>query len=200
MQHNPEIFYNSSCSDVRFDDYLLLGGGTDINPELYGEKNYGYCQSPNIIRDSRNMQAIEDYTDMGKPVIGICRGLQILDVFNGGKLIQHTVGHSSLVPVKLMGLDRKVLEVIDNCRSCHHQVVNPNETNGEIIGYSKYKYNAVLEGGVIEHRSVVPQIVYWPTQKHLAVQFHPEWQGELHPMNVYLRGLIKELLGLENVL
>jgi gamma-glutamyl-gamma-aminobutyrate hydrolase PuuD len=199
MKHNPGIFYDSSCQDVEFDDYLLLGGGTDINPIMYGQKSFGYCQSPDNRRDARNLSAIKRYTIEGKPVIGICRGLQILDAYNGGELIQHSVGHSSLVPVFVQEDGRLPDTLIDNCRSCHHQVVDHTKTTGNILGYSNYQYRAFFPD-TTKWLGMLPQIVYWPDRKHLGVQFHPEWHGENHSMNVYLRSLIKEFFDLENVL
>ena len=204
MKHNQEIFYGSSCNDVAFDDYLLLGGGTDIAPSLYGDTNFGLSQSPDKRRDARNMSDIADYVRRGVPIFGICRGLQIMDAAFGGKLIQHTVGHPYGVTVRTDSVkgDESYATTIDGCRNCHHQVVDLEHTKGELIGWSHYQFKAFhgLDSSHVEIYTVVPQIVYWPEKKALAVQFHPEWQGESHKMNIYLRGLIKELLGLENVL
>lgn len=195
MKHNPETFYNSSCRDVAFDDYLLLGGGSDISPKLYGQKNHGLSQGASHDRDKRNLSDINRYVEMGKPIFGICRGLQIMDAAFGGELIQHTVGHSSLVSINIEGQ-----KVYDNCRSCHHQMSDVNSTQGDLIGWSEYPVKCFFDDKEPEMRNLVPQIIYWPDKKALAVQFHPEWQGESHSMNNYLRGLIKDLLGLENVL
>lgn len=202
MKHSPSIFYRASCTDVKFDDYLLLGGGTDINPEIYGQENFGFCQSPHDARDTRNIEAINKYVEMGKPIFGICRGMQLLDAVFGGQLIQHTVGHPNGVTV-LVSEDARLPETsIDNCRNCHHQVVDIHKTKGMVIGNSIYTYKAYfgLDSRQVQLRDVVPQIIYWPDKKALAVQFHPEWHHANHAMNGYLRGLIKELLGLENVL
>ena len=202
MQHNPNIFYQSSCTDRTFDNYLLLGGGTDINPNIYEEEDFGYCQSPDIKRDTRNIIAINKAVAEGKPIFGICRGMQLLDAVFGGKLIQHTVGHPRGVTV-WVSEDKRLPETsINNCSNCHHQVVNHIYTKGKIIGWSTYEYRAYfgVDSNDVKSQSFVPQIIYWPEKKALAVQFHPEWHKPSHPMNVYLRGLIKETLGLENVL
>lgn len=203
MRHNPSIFYDSSCTDVAFNDYLLLGGGTDISPNIYGQEDFGFCQRPDTYRDKHNIAAINKYVEMGKPIFGICRGFQLLDAVFGGQLIQHTVGHSSLVPVEVLTeVDGNHATGFDNCRSCHHQVVDSDHTKGKMIGWSDYYYKAYfgLSDEDTRERYIVPQVIYWPKKKALAVQFHPEWHHEDHKMNVYLRGLIKELLGLENVL
>jgi|SRR5687768_3422689 len=208
MKHNPYEFYDSSCTDRGFDDYLLLGGGTDINPAIYGEKDHGYCQHPHKTRDTVNIKMINKYVEMGKPIFGICRGFQLLDAVFGGKLIQHTVGHTSYAKVYVINDESEpipfghpeVFMSYDNCRSCHHQMVDLDHTNGKLLGWSKYEVLCSLPDGGVEGRNIVPQILYWPDKKALAVQFHPEWHKKDHPMNEHLRGLLKNLLGLENVL
>lgn len=205
MKHSPEAFYRSSCQDVAFDDYLLLGGGTDISPRLYEEKDFGLCQSPDTLRDQRNVHEIGHYLDMGKPIFGICRGFQLMDAVFGGKLIQHTSGHPNGVTVttiKDFPEDKGYSLDFDNCENCHHQVVDHFCTTGTLLGWSQYEYKAYfgMDHKSTEIRDIVPQILYWPGKKALAVQFHPEWQGPHHEMNAYLRTLIKAFLNLENVL
>ncbi len=67
---------------------LILGGGTDIYPELYQQlpkENYQYDRA----RDARELKWLK-YADHAKiPVIAICRGAQLLNVFNGGTLHMH---------------------------------------------------------------------------------------------------------------
>ena len=213
MKHNSDIFYNASCQDIAFDDYLLLGGGTDINPALYGEKRSPFTQSPDNHRDAENIRQINKYAEMGKPVIGICRGLQLLDAVNGGKLIQHTTGVGSLARVTVLTqpetwsfdgeIDVVYDDIDDECSACHHQMVDSYSTTGIVIGES-YNDNGIRcfdQRGDLSHTVyMLPEIIYWPEKKHLAVQFHPEWHDPDHKMNEYLRGVIKQLFGLENVL
>lgn len=198
MKHSQDVFYRSSCQDIEFDEYLLLGGGTDINPAIYNEVDHGFCQSPNNRRDAANIAAIDLAVKEGKPIFGICRGLQLLDAYFGGKLVQHTKGQRSNVEV-LVDVKGSV-KAIDDCSSCHHQMVDDTFTKGEILGYSENRLQAFFADGVTEYRLTTPEIIYWPKYKALAVQFHPEWHGPRHEMNAHLRGLVKELLGLENVL
>ncbi len=67
---------------------LLLPGGGDVEPSLYGEEN---CGSRDIDRDldERQLAMLERFLRAGKPVFGICRGMQLLNVRFGGTLIQH---------------------------------------------------------------------------------------------------------------
>ena len=69
-------------------DALLLCGGCDIDPRYYGEEVNGSVDlDPR--RDAAEMQLISDFLAAGKPIFGICRGCQLLNVYFGGSLWQH---------------------------------------------------------------------------------------------------------------
>jgi len=69
-------------------DGLLLTGGTDVNPQHYGEKPCQHTQTPDNTRDATELYALR-YARANKiPVLGICRGSQIMCVSQGGKLVQ----------------------------------------------------------------------------------------------------------------
>ena len=75
-------------------DGLLLSGGADLDPALYGQPLDGATDvEPG--RDGLELAAWRAAADRGRPVLGICRGLQAINVFAGGSLIQHLDGHSS---------------------------------------------------------------------------------------------------------
>ena len=75
-------------STVERIDAILIPGGGDICPSLYGEEEREYTLSPNKDNDLFQMKAIEQALRLGKPILGICRGLQVLNVFFGGTLYQ----------------------------------------------------------------------------------------------------------------
>jgi putative glutamine amidotransferase len=68
-------------------DALFLCGGGDVDPAIYGEENNG-SRNIDILRDERELALIKCFAEKGKPIMGVCRGLQILNVFFGGSLIQ----------------------------------------------------------------------------------------------------------------
>ncbi len=72
------------------DDYggLLLPGGGDINPGLYGQKNCG-SRSIDDGLDQAQLWLLSRFAAKNKPVLGICRGIQLINVYFGGTLIQH---------------------------------------------------------------------------------------------------------------
>ena len=72
--------------DLSFDGLILTGGG-DIDPSRYGRENNG-SMPPDTERDRTEFALCKAYLDAGKPILGICRGHQVLNVTLGGSLIQ----------------------------------------------------------------------------------------------------------------
>jgi putative glutamine amidotransferase len=68
---------------------LLLAGGSDIDPDLYGESREPETEEPDRQRDERESRLIHEAIDRDLPVLAICRGLQMLNVALGGTLVQH---------------------------------------------------------------------------------------------------------------
>lgn len=73
-------------------DGLALPGGGDVNPALYHEKNRG-SRNVSSARDSLQLYAISQFVRARKPILGVCRGLQLLNVYFGGTLYQN-IGRS----------------------------------------------------------------------------------------------------------
>jgi len=71
-------------------DGILLPGGNDVNPMLYGEERKSHTQPPHTERDMFELYLIEKAMDKKIPILGVCRGLQILNVKFGGTLYQDT--------------------------------------------------------------------------------------------------------------
>ncbi|HEV7594342.1 MAG TPA: gamma-glutamyl-gamma-aminobutyrate hydrolase family protein [Gemmatimonadaceae bacterium] len=67
---------------------LVLTGGEDVDPARYGEKRHEKVRSVNVARDATEAALIEEAKTRGKPVLAICRGIQILNVALGGTLVQ----------------------------------------------------------------------------------------------------------------
>lgn len=68
-------------------DGLILCGGTDVEPRHYGEKINGSVNI-DLERDAAELALLKAYTEAGKPIMGICRGHQIINIFFGGSLYQ----------------------------------------------------------------------------------------------------------------
>ena len=81
-------------SDLDLDDYaaaldgLVLQGGNDVAPESYGETALQPDWAGDRVRDRYEIELIDAFMRAGKPVFGVCRGLQLLNVMHGGTLLQ----------------------------------------------------------------------------------------------------------------
>ena len=84
-------------------DGVVLPGGGDLDPRLYGEEQGGACYDVNPLQDSLDLAVARQSIDAGLPVLGICRGHQLLNVLYGGTLVQDmdpgSVAHREPVPV-----------------------------------------------------------------------------------------------------
>lgn len=69
-------------------DALVLCGGGDIDPAYFGQQRRG-AHEPDAARDTLEFRLAAHYLAAGRPVLGICRGMQLLNVLLGGTLIQH---------------------------------------------------------------------------------------------------------------
>lgn len=69
-------------------DGLVLQGGNDVAPQTYGEEPLDPAWAGDPVRDGYEIELIKAFIDAGKPVFGICRGLQVLNVAFGGTLYQ----------------------------------------------------------------------------------------------------------------
>ena len=73
-------------------DGLCLGGGEDIESWRYGEPDT-HVETPDPDRDELELAMVRRATERDVPILGICRGFQLLNVALGGKLVQHRDGH-----------------------------------------------------------------------------------------------------------
>lgn len=69
-------------------DGLLISGGVDIHPRYYGQEIDGSVGIDEA-RDAAEMELLRQFVEAKKPIMGICRGHQLINVFFGGSLIQH---------------------------------------------------------------------------------------------------------------
>ena len=69
-------------------DRLLLPGGGDLDPALWNEPDLG-SHPPDPFLDKAQLSLLHTFVTAGKPVLGICRGLQVINVYFGGTIIQH---------------------------------------------------------------------------------------------------------------
>jgi putative glutamine amidotransferase len=108
-------------------DAFLITGGSDINPEYFGEENNGKSKNVNSSLDLLDKQIVEHAFENKKPLLGICRGHQAINVFLGGSLIQD-IGDSHKSIAKnheVVTVKNRLLkfEKVIETNSYHHQAV-----------------------------------------------------------------------------
>lgn len=80
-------------------DGLVIAGGPDVEPVRYGAEREPRTGPPAPERDAWELALIEAALAAGLPLLGICRGMQLLNVALGGTLLQHIEGHAEVVGV-----------------------------------------------------------------------------------------------------
>lgn len=167
------VVYNSSHKFEK-GDILILEGGTDINPAIYGEKKERYTQCPDTQRDEIEVELFNNAVFSGVPILGICRGAQLACALSGGKLVQHIEGHTRTHDI----LTDK--NEIHTTSSCHHQAMVLEGTNHQLVAWAV--------------RDEIPEIAFFNETKCLAIQGHPEFMSINDPFVKYTESLIKEYL------
>lgn len=184
-------YYKDSVITRNIDeaDLVMFTGGADINPSIYGEKT-SKTYWGNEARDKVEIEVFEAAVELGIPMIGICRGLQLICALCGGKVIQDVSNHA--------GSSHNIIFKDDfqcTTTSLHHQMVYP---------FDLPKENYSIEAWGVERRStryingedkqyevippVEPEVVLFFKDKNnspvkcLGVQGHPEMMkfGDFH--------------------
>lgn len=157
-------------------DGLLLSGGVDINPQYYNED---FLEGMGLVcpeRDRNEWTILEEYLPTGKPILGVCRGMQLLNVFHGGSLYQdmrhiskeilkHRQDFLPELEVHRVKLEENSIlgrlygnEVLTN--SFHHQAISRLGKDLRVTGKTHDNIIEVIEG---ERKEFL-----------LGVQWHPE--------------------------
>lgn len=189
-----ELTLDASIPEVirRVDGVMLTGGG-DVDPALYGEPPHATFDAAEHGRDAFEMALVRAAFEANVPILAICRGMQVLNVALGGTLIQdvpsmvngavphnvpeprYAIAHEVWVTKssRVWTLMRELLEGGDTCQvnSRHHQAVKTLAEGWEATG--------TAPDGVIEAMECADR------RFCLAVQWHPEnfWRtGEFRPL------------------
>lgn len=158
------LYFDSPKFTVPKVDGLVLSGGGDISPFFFNQKPTRNTGKVQFERDMFEMSIIEQCIDL--PILGICRGMQVLATAYGGNIHNHIEGHNlNIFDRHEVYLDpgSKLGSVIDesiySVNSLHHQSVNNPGVGMKIVG--------VDETGIIE-------AIEHEERRHFGVQWHPE--------------------------
>ena len=182
-------------------DGLLLTGGADIHPSRYGQPVNGSVAMDEA-RDEAEWKLIDAFLQAGKPVFGICRGCQVLNVYFGGSLHQdiETKARHRLDPkqpylVHSVAVNDPVLEAqygkVFVVNSCHHQAVDR-------LGQGLRITAVCPDDGVVEaftHESLPVFAVQWHPEKLTGSYLRPDAVDGSSIFDHFI-GLCKERQGL----
>lgn len=181
-------------------DALVIWGGSDISPSLYGELPSVYTGASTTLslRDKIEKEVCEAAITTGIPIIGVCRGAQLACALAGGKLIQHVDGHHEDHLIKTDDGQRMITS------SVHHQMMYPWKVDHHLIAWASQPRSHKYYGGPatteitdlhkIDDKIVEPEIVFFPKIKALAIQGHPEFMATDSEFVKYCNGLVKKYL------
>lgn len=162
-------------------DALVIWGGEDISPSIYSDSVSRYTYAPSVPsrRDRIEMDACSAAIKRDIPIIGVCRGAQLVCALAGGRLVQHVNGHGG----------SHLMETNEGrhitTTSVHHQMMYPFDVDHVMLAWAAPNRSEVYETGdsttgraAINMRGKVePEVVWFPGIKALAIQGHPEFVG-----------------------
>jgi microsomal dipeptidase-like Zn-dependent dipeptidase/gamma-glutamyl-gamma-aminobutyrate hydrolase PuuD len=178
-------------------DGLVMTGGEDIAPSYYGSKPHIKLEEVNPERDLYELTLLKLAMDRNVPILGICRGLQLINVAMGGTLYQDIPSeYTSTIDHRLKDSDELPK---------HHLSILPNSLINQIFGTTELVVNSNHHQGIKQvapglkvtawSSDKLPEVIEaYPTRPILAVQFHPEISAAKgdEPMNQLFRFLIKK--------
>lgn len=160
-------------------DGFLFTGGPDITPFRFGEETIQQCGEVLPKRDEMEELLFNIAMKSGKPIFGICRGIQVLNVFLGGTLYQDVAAQFPS-PLKLAHSQKSARNVLSHSVAINRDTLLHDILQKDYIQVNSFHHQAVkdvapsLKVAGTSPDSIV-EAVYLPGHKFfLAVQWHPE--------------------------
>lgn len=179
---------------------LVISGGDDIHPELYGEQ-----VDPNLYydtaRDKLEISYIEYAFAHHIPMLGICRGYQLINVVSGGslyadisKMRKKTSNKNQLLPIKtvMIQADSLLFACLGNKSQCkvnslHHQAINQVGDNLKIVATDKDGFIQAVESN-----QSLAALNNQKLSHIMGVQWHPEYLWYLKSQRRLFKYLVKQ--------
>jgi putative glutamine amidotransferase len=154
-------------------DALVVAGGPDIDPARYGQQPHPVLQAPRPDRDDAEIALVDAAVDADLPLLGICRGMQVMAVAAGGSLVQHLpeqVGHDEHSPAPGR-YGQHAVRTAEGSRLravLGEQVVVPAYHHQSVLTHPGYVAAGWTDDGVLEGFEAPD--ARW----RVGVQWHPE--------------------------
>lgn len=160
-------------------DGLILTGGEDIDPQLYGEAPIEQLEEIIPERDLSDLLLLEAALEQDLPMVAICRGMQVLNVYQGGSLYQ------DLPTQKPSHIEHRCPDLVDF--TYHSIEIKPGSLLAEILAADKVEVNSWHHQGIktvgtnlkviaTAEDGMIEALQKSDSRFVLGLQFHPEWQ------------------------
>jgi putative glutamine amidotransferase len=174
-------------------DGLLLTGGNDVAPSLFGETPHATYHQAEAGRDEHEIALVQRALEAGRPILAICRGVQVLNVAFGGTLVQDIPSAFDTTVTHQLGLPKNAVahEVWVNRGSLLWTLMEERLENGDTLAVNSRHHQAV--------RDVAPGFVVSATAPDGVVEAIERPDGvfclgvQWHPENFWRTGEFREL-------
>ena len=176
-------------------DALVLSGGEDVNPVLFGQTPHPKLGRVDTTRDEFELELCRQWLQTGKPLLGICRGVQLLNIAAGGTLYQDIPSEQPEAMRHAQNSPR--------CDPAHFVEIEPHSTLSRFLGGGECASRHRILVNSIHHQSVkdaaagfqvcatasdgiIEAIEAADGRPVLGAQWHPEDMAEMHPVQLQL--------------
>ncbi|MFB5198470.1 gamma-glutamyl-gamma-aminobutyrate hydrolase family protein [Neobacillus sp. KR4-4] len=192
---NPEM----AIETIALCDGIILSGGEDVDPKLFGQDPHPHLGPTTPERDVAEIAMVKFALENNIPILAICRGVQILNVALGGTLIQdipsqvkEPIQHNQKIDRSrethwvTIATDSKLFEMVGSERvrvnSLHHQAIDKVANDLRVVAQSS--------DGIVEAVEYIH-----PTTFTIGVQWHPESMASTnHEMNNLFKDFINSMV------
>ena len=180
-------------------DGLVLQGGNDVAPQHYGEEPLHADWQGDRVRDLYEMELIRAFVAAGKPVFGICRGLQLLNVTYGGTLLQDiTTQRPGALDHRMLGKYEDHFHRVEFVPGTHLASLYPGQPRATTNSIHHQGIKDLANGFVVEARcpddSTVEAIRRAGPGFVAGVQWHPEFHRPGDPATLDDRPILQDFL------
>lgn len=182
MQH-PEEF-----------SMVLFTGGSDVDPSFYGESSPDHVCVSNPKRDLQERVVFKHAMHHNIPMAGICRGLQFLNVMDGGRLFHHINHHEGCIHF----VETNTGEYF-NTNSLHHQMIIPRP-DAIVTAWTRKNLASVYYGDndlPVRYKGKDIEAAIFPAIRAFGVQYHPEMMNPKEAGFVYFYNMAKRALSMD---
>lgn len=172
-------------SSIRLSDYsqyldgLVLQGGADVDPQSYGEAPLHPDWAGDRVRDTYEMELLHEFMEAGKPVLGICRGAQLINVALGGSLFQDVATQLEGVGAHVHSEYDKHTHAIEWASESNIARLYPDIPSGRVVSIHHQAIKTLGKNLKIEATSsgdgLIEAIRLAGKPYVLGLQWHPEY-------------------------